>query len=75
MNVHTYVRLPDSLSICLFVLRLCVSSAVSGTKCGPRQSGRAPPTPLEMEFWAFLRSLAVRRSLMTIWWPRQWQLL
>lgn len=72
MNMHTYVCLPGSLSFCLFVLCLCVSSAAPGTKCSPQQSRRAP---LEMELWAFLRSLAVPRSLMTIWWPRQWQLL
>lgn len=39
MNVHTYVCLPGSLSFCLFVLRLCVSSAVPGTKYSPPWDG------------------------------------
>lgn len=37
-----------------------------GTECSSQKSGQGPP---EMELWACLRSLAVPRSLMTIWWP------
>lgn len=71
MNVHTYACLPGSLWFWLFiwafvwaVLWLELSIVLSGVV-----------RPPEMWLWGFLCSLAMPGSLMTIWWPRQWQLL